>query len=90
MVLINGLSFTVQLGARRWVFCNSSETARELLDRRGRLYISRPEFPVTQDILSGGKRIVMMGHTQRWRELRKIMHQLLMASNVSLAMWLLL
>ncbi|EXJ58361.1 hypothetical protein A1O7_05786 [Cladophialophora yegresii CBS 114405] len=73
--------FSVQLGARRWVFLNSSKTAQELLERRGRLYISRPEFPVTQDILSGGKRIVMMGHTERWRQLRKIMHQLLMASN---------
>jgi hypothetical protein len=82
-VLTTRSSFTVQLGARKWVFLNSSETARELLDRRGRLYISRPEFPVTQDILSGGKRIVMMGHTERWRQLRKIMHQLLMASNVS-------
>ena len=82
-VLTTGTRFTVKLGARTWVFLNSTETARELLDRRGRLYLSRPDLPVTQDILSGGKRIVMMGHTQRWRELRKIMHQLLMASNVS-------
>ncbi|KIW10721.1 hypothetical protein PV08_10020 [Exophiala spinifera] len=73
--------FTMQLGARKWVVLNSSETARELLERRGRLYISRPEFAVTQDILSRGNRIVMMGYTERWRALRKIMHQLLMASN---------
>lgn len=56
---------------------------RELLDQRGKLYSGRPEFPVTQDILSGGNRIVMMGNTPRWRNLRKVMHQLLMASNVS-------
>ncbi|KAL6248504.1 hypothetical protein RBB50_004759 [Rhinocladiella similis] len=73
--------FTIQLGARRWVFLNSMEATRELLDRRGRLYIGRPEFPVTQDIMSGGNRIVMMTHTERWRNLRKIMHSLLMASN---------
>ncbi|KAK6384485.1 hypothetical protein LTS17_002048 [Exophiala oligosperma] len=73
--------FTVQLGARRWVFLNSMEATRELLDRRGRLYIGRPEFPVTQDIMSGGNRIVLMTHTERWRNLRKIMHSLLMASN---------
>lgn len=59
------------------------EATRELLDRRGRLYIGRPEFPVTQDIMSGGNRIVLMTHTERWRNLRKIMHSLLMASNVS-------
>lgn len=58
-----------------------------MLDQRGKLYSGRPEFPVTQDILSGGNRIVMMGNTPRWRNLRKVMHQLLMASNVSLCHW---
>ncbi|KAL1615103.1 hypothetical protein SLS56_011930 [Neofusicoccum ribis] len=57
------------------------ELVRELLDRRGRLYISRPPAPVTSDILSGGKRIVLMEHGERWRNLRKVMHQLLMASH---------
>lgn len=65
------------------MFLNSIEVVRELLDRRGRLYISRPRFPITQDIASGGKRVVLMGHTEIWRQLRKVMHQLLMASNVS-------
>lgn len=72
----------MQMGERKWVVLNSMETARELLDRRGKLYISRPEFAVTQDILSRGKRIVMMEYSERWRTLRKIMHQLLMASKV--------
>ncbi|KAI1611780.1 cytochrome P450 [Exophiala viscosa] len=76
-----GDMFTIRLGARRWVFLNSMQTVRELLDRRGRLYIGRPEFPITQDILSGGNRIIMMSYTERWRNLRKIMHQLLMSSN---------
>lgn len=79
--------FTLQLGARRWVFANSYSTTRELLDRRAKLYSGRPEFPVTQDILSGGNRIVMMGNTPLWRNLRKIMHSLLMASNVRPAAW---
>ena len=88
MKLVRGLCtnsvsrFTLQLGARKWVFCNSMHTARELLDRRGKLYVGRPDFPITQDILSGGNRIVMMTYNERWRNLRKIMHQLLMASNV--------
>ncbi|KEF61521.1 uncharacterized protein A1O9_03088 [Exophiala aquamarina CBS 119918] len=76
-----GDMFTLQLGARKWVFVNRYSTVRELLDQRGKLYSGRPEFPVTQDILSGGNRIVMMGNTSRWRSLRKVMHQILMASN---------
>ena len=59
------------------------KAARELLDQRGRIYISRPEFAITQDVLSGGNRIVLMRYGPRWRSLRTIMHQLLMASNVS-------
>ncbi|KAJ5385554.1 hypothetical protein N7517_003465 [Penicillium concentricum] len=55
--------------------------AKELLDKRGRLYVDRPDFPVTQDVLSGGNRILLMKYSDRWRNLRKIMHQLLMAGN---------
>ncbi|KAH0342001.1 hypothetical protein KCU83_g9432, partial [Aureobasidium melanogenum] len=76
-----GDCFSLQLGATRWVFLNSSKTVKELLEQRGKLYISRPEFPITQDVLSGGSRIVLMKYGDRWRKLRKIMHQLLMASN---------
>lgn len=56
---------------------------RELLDRKGKIYLSRPYFPVTQEILSGGMRIVLMPHGERWRNLRKIMHQLLTAKAVN-------
>ncbi|KIX05640.1 uncharacterized protein Z518_03612 [Rhinocladiella mackenziei CBS 650.93] len=76
-----GDMFTLKLGSRKWVFLNSTEAVRDLLDRRGRLYISRPVFAITQDIAFGGKRVVLMGYTETWRNLRKVMHQLLMASN---------
>ena len=32
---------------------------------------------MTQDIISGGSRIVMMSYNDRWRKLRKIMHSIL-------------
>lgn len=70
------------MGRQRWVVLNRYSVTKELLDKRGRLYISRPDFPVTQNILSGGNRIIIMQHGERWRGLRKVMHQLLTAKQV--------
>jgi cytochrome P450 len=47
------------------------------MEKRGAIYISRPQFPMTQDIVSGGGRIVLMPYDDTWRRLRKIMHQIL-------------
>lgn len=47
------------------------------MEKRGAIYISRPPFPMTQDIVSGGGRIVLMPYDDTWRRLRKIMHQIL-------------
>ena len=74
--------FSIFMGQQRWVVLNSFAAAQEVLDKRGRIYISRPYFPVTQDILSGGNRVVLMQHGERWRTLRKVMHQLLTAKQV--------
>ena len=73
------------MGQQRWVVLNRYSVTKELLDKRGRLYISRPYFPVTQNILSGGNRIIIMQHGERWRSLRRLMHQLLTAKQVRLA-----
>ncbi|KAK5320481.1 hypothetical protein LTR93_006693 [Exophiala xenobiotica] len=72
-----GEMFTCKLGSQTWVFLNSSRVVKDLMERRSAIYSSRPEWPMTQDILSGGSRIVMMGYTDRWRKLRKIMHSIL-------------
>ena len=34
-------------------------------------------MPFVQDLMSGGKRIVLMGYTDQWREVRKVMHSIL-------------
>lgn len=47
------------------------------MERRAAIYCSRPPFPMTQDIMSGGGRIVLMPYNNDWRRLRKIMHQIL-------------
>jgi cytochrome P450 len=80
--LLTSQRFSISMGQQRWVVLNRHSVTEELLDKRGRLYISRPYFPVTQNILSGGNRIVIMQHGERWRALRKVMHQLLTAKQV--------
>lgn len=47
------------------------------MERRAAIYSSRPPFPMTQGIMSGDSRIVLMPYNERWRMLRKIMHQIL-------------
>jgi hypothetical protein len=47
------------------------------MEKRAAIYSSRPPFPMTQDIMSGGARIVLMPYDDRWRATRKIMHQIL-------------
>ncbi|OBT82018.1 hypothetical protein VE02_09812 [Pseudogymnoascus sp. 03VT05] len=72
-----GEMFTLKIGGFNWVFLNSSRVVTDLMERRAAIYCSRPPFPMTQDIMSGGGRIVLMPYNDDWRRLRKIMHQIL-------------
>lgn len=83
--------YTLSMGGVKWVFLNTTKVVEDLLEKRSAIYSSRPDFPMTGDIISGGNRIVLMKYTDRWRSLRKvsslttkvltpqIMHQLLTA-----------
>ncbi|KAB5563489.1 cytochrome P450 [Coniochaeta sp. 2T2.1] len=66
-------------GEITWVFLNSSRVVMDLMERRAAIYNSRPPFPMTQGIMSGDSRIVLMPYSERWRSVRKIMHQILSA-----------
>lgn len=69
--------FTLKFGGATWVFLNSSRVITDLMERRAAIYNSRPPFPMTQEIMSGESRIVLMPYNDHWRTLRKIMHQIL-------------
>lgn len=71
--------FTCQFGGSTWVFLNSSRVVTDLMERRAAIYNSRPPFPMTQGIMSGDSRIVLMPYNEQWRTVRKIMHQILRA-----------
>jgi Cytochrome P450 len=65
--------FTVKLGGSTWVYLNSSRVIRELLDRRGSIYCSKPHTPYLSETLSGGHRMALMEYGPQWRKLRKTM-----------------
>lgn len=69
--------FTCKFGSTTWVFLNSSRAVTDLMERRAAIYCSRPAFPMTQGIMSGDARVVLMPYNDHWRAIRKIMHQIL-------------
>ncbi|KAH6972735.1 cytochrome P450 [Ilyonectria destructans] len=73
----HGEMFTCRLGGKVMVFLNSARVVSDLLEKRATIYSSRPYRPMAQDIASGGARMLLMGHTNRWRTQRKIMHAIL-------------
>ena len=65
--------FTLQLGGATWVFVSSHRIMRELLDKKGTLYASKPHTPYLSETLSGGLRMALMEYGPKWRKLRKAM-----------------
>lgn len=65
--------YTVKLGGSTWVFVNSHRVMRELLEKRGTIYCSKPHTPYLSETLSGGLRMALMEYGPKWRRLRKTM-----------------
>lgn len=72
-----GELFRIQLGWNTWVFLNSPEAVKEILDKQSAATSSRAPSPVIGDVISGGMRFLLMGYSPPWRRLRTIVHQLL-------------
>lgn len=61
--LINSSSspiYSLVLGTKTYVILSSDTAIKDLLDKRGANYSSRPELYVGMDIASGGLRLVFM------------------------------
>lgn len=60
------------LGTKVMVVLNSDLAIKDLIDKRGAIYSSRPEAYIAQDILSGGLRVLFMACLSNslsvWRE----------------------
>ncbi|SCO91351.1 related to cytochrome P450 [Fusarium oxysporum] len=73
----HGEMFSLKLGSKTWVFLNSSRVVDDLLEKRSAIYSSRARFPMAQELMSGNMRFLLMPYGDRWRGIRKIMHQVL-------------
>lgn len=67
----------MRFGRTNWVFLNSSRVVLELLEKRASIYSSRPNLVMAHQLISDGKRILLMPYGDLWRRERKIMHQIL-------------
>jgi hypothetical protein len=74
---IYGEVFQVRLGYYNTVFLCSPNAVKEILDRQAQSTSGRPPMPVLSDLVSGGKRFLLMRNTGLWRQLRGIVHRLL-------------
>lgn len=67
----------VQIGWENWIFLNSPQAVKDILDKQSAITSARAPMPVGSDIISGGMRFLLMGYTPTWRKLRTIVHKLL-------------
>ena len=77
-----GEMFTCKIGGKTWVFLNSSSTVNDLMEKRSAIYSSRQHQPFASGVLSADSRIVLMPYGERWRTIRKIMHNVLNKQNM--------
>ncbi|KAF4808755.1 Cytochrome P450 monooxygenase patH [Colletotrichum siamense] len=75
-----GEMFTINIGGTNWLFLNSKRTVNELLEKRAAIYSSRMNLPMAYDLVSRGKRTLLMPYGDLWRRERKVMHQILNAT----------
>ena len=72
-----GELFQIRLGWETWVFINSPAAVKDILDKKSAMTSGRVPMPVASDIVSDGKRILLMDYSPLWRKLRSIIHGLL-------------
>jgi cytochrome P450 len=72
-----GPIYSLIIGTKTLIVLSSAEGVKELLDRRSNIYSSRPDLYISQDLISGGYRMVLMKYDEKWRRIRKMIHALL-------------
>jgi hypothetical protein len=69
--------FQIRLGWENWVYLNTPQAVKDVLDKQSAITSGRPPMPVASDIVSGGMRFLLMTYSPTWRKLRAIVHKLL-------------
>jgi hypothetical protein len=59
--------YCTKSGATTFIWLSSPRVVKDLIDRRSAIYSSRPPLPLTNVVLSGGKRVAFMPRNNVWR-----------------------
>jgi hypothetical protein len=70
-----GELFRTTSATTTFIWINSREAFKELIDRKSAIYSSRHPQPLVLDVASGGKRITFMPYGKEWRSVRNIIHR---------------
>lgn len=55
-----GPIYSLMLGSKVMIVINSDVVVKDLIDKKGAIYSSRPEAYIAQNVLSGGLRVLFM------------------------------
>jgi hypothetical protein len=72
-----GELFRTTSATTTFIWINSREAFKELIDRRSAIYSSRHPQPMAHNVASAGKRITFMPYGKEWRSLRGIIHRVI-------------
>lgn len=63
-----------KIGFQNFIWLNSPTAVKELMDKRGAKYSSRPYLPMAFEAVSGKARQFFMPYGNKWRSIRKVSH----------------
>ncbi|KAF2105792.1 putative cytochrome P450 [Lophiotrema nucula] len=69
-----GPIYSLMLGTKVMVVLNKDHVIKDLVDKKGATYGSRPDLYIGQTLISGGHRLLMMRHGPTYRIQRKLVH----------------
>jgi Cytochrome P450 len=72
-----GELFRTTSATTTFIWINSPEAFKELIDRRSAIYSSRHPQPMAHNVASAGRRIAFMPYGKEWRALRGIIHRVI-------------
>ncbi|KAF2733286.1 cytochrome P450 [Polyplosphaeria fusca] len=71
-----GPVYSLMLGTKTMVVLSKDTAVKDLLDKKGAIYSSRPDLYIGQTLASGGQRMLMMRYGPEWR-IRRSSHNAL-------------
>src|SRR5579859_2857131 len=71
----HGEMFRTTSATTQFFWINSRKAFKELIDRKSAIYSSRHPMPTSSDVVSAGRRMLLMPYGNKWRTYRGIIHK---------------